>query len=191
MSKSEGLVDGVTRQLIIPGGHSSGAQKSVCDSVATLGMCPHELILRLPALPYGAKTLRLSWPASFPARFFVSMLDEEALAKLNGSTNSTVYEDDGVSHRASPFVYARVLLQATGVRSPNDHQGGTQDNVDIPVSILYESLAFGAVPTSILPTIILLIMVLVTSVLLVKPVIASVDLLSASFDGESEKRKKS
>ena len=38
--------------------------RNVCDDFPIAGSCPYECWLALPALPYGAKTLRLSWPAS-------------------------------------------------------------------------------------------------------------------------------
>ncbi|GJE89664.1 hypothetical protein PsYK624_057700 [Phanerochaete sordida] len=137
--------------------------------------CPHEVWVLLdlddpPWQRFRKFTLRISWPASYPADFLIETLTPSQAASLQvkaGVSN----QDDG-SHSSNSVrsktlrQYARIRAVSTGVRPPpHTHLG----SVAVPFTLLLEPLYLGVLPASVVPVLGLLLPVIVVAGFLVMP----------------------
>ncbi|KAJ7768471.1 hypothetical protein B0H16DRAFT_1308257 [Mycena metata] len=100
--------------------------------------CPHELWLALdfPDMLDASYTLRVSWPASSPTDFHISILDPRAAAAL-------FLVPPAIGAPSTRRKYARIRAVDAGVRTPGDEQ--------VHFILTLEPLVLGVLPTSLLP----------------------------------------
>jgi len=121
--------------------------------------CPHELWVTLDMDHttwgrFSRFTLRLSWPASYPAAFLVEVLDGKALQSQLGKTTPL-----GAVSSSRRVKYARIRVVDTGIATPSI--GSTQLPEPVPFNLILEPLYFGLIPQSVLPVILFLVVVVV------------------------------
>lgn len=115
-------------------------------------------------------TLRISWPASHPAAFYVETMPAAAAVlaskQLNETASATDKDAGGADRVQTRRQYARIRAVNTGVRpSPSAHFGP----VEVPFALLLEPLYLGIVPGSVLPILGLLLPVIILAWFLVTP----------------------
>ncbi|EJF67388.1 hypothetical protein DICSQDRAFT_47923 [Dichomitus squalens LYAD-421 SS1] len=148
------------------------ALEDVCEPEAesSFGDCPHELWLSIgtedPAwAAYSKFTLRVSWPASSPADFYLNTYSPESLGQLVYGRNMAM--PGGALTRRT---YARIRVISSGVLTPSHaHRHLTLDPVSFMVAV--EPLYLGVLPTSVVPTILAIVAVTTLAGWLVVPFI--------------------
>ncbi|PIL31229.1 hypothetical protein GSI_05927 [Ganoderma sinense ZZ0214-1] len=134
------------------------ALADVCEPVedSSFGECPHELWLSLGTdedswAAYTKFTLRISWPASSPADFYIDTYSPESLGRFAYGRDSSQLRE--ASHAPlTRRAYARIRVVSTGVLTPSHaHRFSTPDPVLFMVAV--EPLHFGVLPGSVVPTI--------------------------------------
>ncbi|KAI0640211.1 hypothetical protein C8Q77DRAFT_1186259 [Trametes polyzona] len=122
--------------------------------------CPHETWLNIDLdddlwSTYSVFTLRISWPASNPARFYIDMYSPDTLRGVLDDTKHTPtpHTTEGAYTRRK---YARIRLVDEGVLTPTTANGNrTVEPVSFLVTV--EPMYLGVVPASLLPTILFLV----------------------------------
>ncbi|RDX50565.1 hypothetical protein OH76DRAFT_1455413 [Lentinus brumalis] len=145
---------------------------NVCEPItaASPGKCPHEQWVSLgldhPAwVSYLKFTLRVSWPASHPADFYIDTYTPEALARLvHGDRASDYVQPAGQGTRR---MFARIRVVSGGVLTPGVSHNATLQPV--PFIVTVEPLLFGVLPGSVIPTVACLLFVGLAAGLLVFP----------------------
>ncbi|EIW63847.1 uncharacterized protein TRAVEDRAFT_16119 [Trametes versicolor FP-101664 SS1] len=140
---------------------------TVCEplSADALGSCPHEAWVAIDTdesswSQYSKFTLRISWPASYPAGFFIDLYSPEDLPSTSPKTRTR--------HTLTRRKYARIRLVSEGVFTPSPaNEGRTVEPV--PFIVAVEPLILGLVPESLLPTLLLLLALVVVAGSLVLP----------------------
>ncbi|TBU26792.1 hypothetical protein BD311DRAFT_866514 [Dichomitus squalens] len=128
------------------------ALEDVCEPEAesSFGDCPHELWLSIgtedPAwASYSKFTLRVSWPASSPAEFYLDTYSPESLGQL-------VYGRNMPGGALTRRTYARIRVINSGVLTPSHaHRYLILDPVSFVVAV--EPLYLGVLPKSVVPTV--------------------------------------
>ncbi|KAI0696023.1 hypothetical protein C8T65DRAFT_583767 [Cerioporus squamosus] len=147
---------------------------TMCEpvSAASLGKCPHEQWVSIglddPAwMPYSKFTLRVSWPASHPADFFIDTYTPEGLAELVYGDRASDYitaADQDTRRR----MLARIRLVSGGVLMP----AALQKNAtlqSVPFIVTVEPLLLGVLPGSVIPTVACILLVGLAARILVFP----------------------
>ncbi|KAI0756203.1 hypothetical protein C8Q80DRAFT_15231 [Daedaleopsis nitida] len=145
------------------------------------GGCPHEVWLALGLddarwAAHASFTLRVSWPASMPADFYIDLYEPAALVRLvhapNASLPTPTSSSSAQAHAGQAQTrqqYARIRVVSTGVRpapaSPLDALSG--EHVSFVVTL--EPLLFGVLPMSLLPTVGLISVVALLAAVFVFP----------------------
>ncbi|KAI1790997.1 hypothetical protein LXA43DRAFT_458956 [Ganoderma leucocontextum] len=138
--------------------------EEVCEPVkgSSFGGCPHELWLSIgtdepPWVGYSKFTLRISWPASSPADFYIDTYSPESLRRLAyGHNVSQLHQASATA--LTRRTYARIRVVSTGVLTPSHaHRFPTLDPVLFMVVV--EPLHFGVLPGSVVPTILSIVTV--------------------------------
>ncbi|OJT04579.1 hypothetical protein TRAPUB_4849 [Trametes pubescens] len=134
---------------------------TVCEplSAETLGSCPHEAWLAIDSdesawSQYSKFTLRISWPASFPAGFFIDLYSPEDLPSTSQKSRNR--------HTLTRRKFARIRLISEGVFTPSPSNEGRAIE-PVPFIVAVEPLLLGVVPESLLPTLLLLIALVVVA----------------------------
>ncbi|KAI0673920.1 hypothetical protein C8Q78DRAFT_1076872 [Trametes maxima] len=136
--------------------------EAVCEptTASTSKQCPHEqwLVLDLDEpkwLQYQKFTLRVSWPASYPADFFVDIHSPQSADALLHNMRHHSHVSDAPLTRKK---FARIRLVNTGVLTPSpENEGRTVEPV--PFIVMVEPLYLGVLPMSLLPTVAFLLIV--------------------------------
>ncbi|KAG5642390.1 hypothetical protein DXG03_002848 [Asterophora parasitica] len=131
--------------------------KEVCEDKTpdALDPCPHELWilldLRRDWSTYSSFTLRLSWPASYPADFSIQLYDPQALLNHFGVDPAQHRHLPTESNSRRRYRYARIRLVDTGVLTPRSSSSDGSKPVPVPFIITLEPLYFRVLPPSVLP----------------------------------------
>ncbi|KAI3621630.1 hypothetical protein WG66_009451 [Moniliophthora roreri] len=118
------------------------------DLVSTVPSCPNEIWFKLNLdddewRTFSKFTFRVSWAASYPVDFAISILDPEAVA-ARFPTNSSQKDSPSTTRTK----YARVRSVDIGVAArSNGHHGAPK----VPFIVSVEPLHFGFVPESVIP----------------------------------------
>ncbi|KAJ7150192.1 hypothetical protein C8R46DRAFT_963424 [Mycena filopes] len=126
--------------------------------------CPHELwlALELPDALDASYTLRVSWPASSPTDFYVSILDPRAAAAL-------FLVPPAIGAPSTRRKYARIRAIDAGVRTPGGavftfpRLWNTEDDVQdgqVRFVLTLEPLLLGVLPASLLPWLLVAVAIL-------------------------------
>ncbi|KAJ3552640.1 hypothetical protein NM688_g4048 [Phlebia brevispora] len=123
----------------------------VCEPLAELP-CIHEIwaVLDLDNEEWRAFskfTLRISWPANYPADFSIQTFSPAELRQQLGRGDDTVTYLNG--HRKTRSRYARIRAVDTGVRNPLSQ---STPQTDVPFALRLEPLYLGVIPASVMPT---------------------------------------
>jgi len=123
--------------------------------------CPFELWITLDLAPkewrkFSRFTLRLSWPASFPADFLVEVYDPRTVLAhyLNSSSTESQLRSSKAPTRRK---YARIRIVDTGVLTPSS---STPSVEPVPFILILEPLYFGVLPASVVPILVFLLLVI-------------------------------
>ncbi|KAJ8472800.1 hypothetical protein ONZ45_g16525 [Pleurotus djamor] len=135
--------------------------------------CPHELflVLNLDAnawRKYDAYTLRLSWPASYPAEFDIQILSASMLSELlESNPNHTWHGNPQKVFKISTRTrYARIRVVDTGVVTPKRQLPSPLPSV-VPFTLILEPLYLGFLPASVMPTLLLMLPVAASAFIIV------------------------
>ncbi|KAH8825553.1 hypothetical protein DL96DRAFT_1609251 [Flagelloscypha sp. PMI_526] len=113
---------------------------SVCSLVTSTG-CEHQIVVRL-LLPdaEAAYTLRISWPGSSPADFFMDIIDPASAAPF-------LVADPSPSGPQTSTKYAFIRIVDTGIVPFSVNK----DTPPVPFILTLEPLALGILPSSLAP----------------------------------------
>ncbi|KAI0370030.1 hypothetical protein BV20DRAFT_995650 [Pilatotrama ljubarskyi] len=143
---------------------------SVCEPI-TAGQCENEKWLSLdldeqPWLPYSKFTLRISWPASHPAEFYIELHSPESLASVVPDANDV--QEDPPNLSSTRRKYARIRVIHQGVLTPSrSNQNRTVKPV--PFEVIVEPLYLGVIPASLVPTLVFLLVLVGVTAFVVLP----------------------
>ncbi|KAF9516586.1 hypothetical protein BS47DRAFT_1483921 [Hydnum rufescens UP504] len=101
----------------------------VCEDIP-FGKCPYESWFIIPVDSVGYKTLRVSWPASYPAEFSIRLFTPSTLMALIEPSHPREHPEpphhsqtqDPMTDPSPPsWYYVRILAKSRGVRTPPLH----------------------------------------------------------------------
>ncbi|KAF5385150.1 hypothetical protein D9615_001084 [Tricholomella constricta] len=123
--------------------------------------CPHELWVLLDLTrdwsTHSSFTLRLSWPAPYPADFSIQIYDSEALLSRFGVKPEQPRHTSSALHAGQRYRFAHIRLVDTGVLTPTpkSYTDATKpaeaEPIPVPFILVLEPLYFGVLPPSVLP----------------------------------------
>ncbi|KAG6911292.1 hypothetical protein DXG01_002131 [Tephrocybe rancida] len=151
------------------------------DSTVRSDPCPHELWLVLDLArawtAYSSFTLRLSWPASYPADFSLQIFNHKSLSThfglpLGPSTTSQATHTPS-SAPQTRLQYARIRLVDMGVLTPYPSHAASAKPTPIPVPfiLVIEPLYFGVLPPSVVPVLGYIVLVCLSAWMFVPTII--------------------
>ncbi|KAI0652643.1 hypothetical protein C8Q79DRAFT_897465 [Trametes meyenii] len=146
--------------------------EAVCElpAASVSKQCLHEIWLVLDLdeptwLPYHKFTLRISWPASHPAEFFVDVHSPQSVdALLHNMRHHSQVSDAPLTRKK----FARIRLVDAGVLTPSPANEG-RGVEPVPFIVTVEPLYLGVLPMSLLPTVVFLLIVAAAAGFVVLP----------------------
>ncbi|KAI9066535.1 hypothetical protein FKP32DRAFT_1589605 [Trametes sanguinea] len=145
---------------------------TLCEPVTgqTMGECGHEAWLRLdldtiPWSSYPKFTLRISWPAMYPADFHIDLHSPESLANLLHGAD----QNNNERSSATPLTrrkFARIRVIHAGVFTPSSSNRTIEA---VPFIVTVEPLYLGVLPASLVPTVLVLLGVVAVAGFIVYP----------------------
>ncbi|KAI0789496.1 hypothetical protein C8Q75DRAFT_704067, partial [Abortiporus biennis] len=136
--------------------------RDVCEKISTedsssSSECPNELWLILDLespkwLTYSKFTLRISWPASFPADFLIETFTPHQLASKLSLPNLGSISDPSLP--LTRRQYARIRVVDTGFTTPRAKSISPHA---VPFAVRLEPLLFGVIPMTVVPTLMFLV----------------------------------
>ncbi|KAI5118261.1 hypothetical protein M0805_008195 [Coniferiporia weirii] len=172
--------------------------RDVCGPmrVADAEGSPHELWVRLdlddaPWARFEHFTLRVSWPAFYPTEFDIALYTPTALLSHLQALLNTISSDPDPdlepklkSSSMTRVQYARIRLVDTGVRPPLPPLSSPSstkpprahaDADPVPFTLTLEPLLLGVLPSSLLPTLLLLVPALAAAALALPPTLRALE----------------
>ncbi|KAJ3008621.1 hypothetical protein NUW54_g3084 [Trametes sanguinea] len=147
---------------------------TLCEPVAgqtTIGKCGHEAWLRLdldatPWSSYSKFTLRISWPAMYPADFYIDLHSPASLASLLHAADQDNNERESSATPPTRRKFARIRMIHAGVFTPSSSNRTIEA---VPFIVTVEPLYLGVLPASLVPTVLVLLSVVGVAGFIVYP----------------------
>ncbi|KAG6811459.1 hypothetical protein H0H92_007282 [Tricholoma furcatifolium] len=175
----------------------------ICASQSTTNYtCPHELWLALDLArdwsTYSSFTLRLSYPASYPAEFSLDIFDPKSLSAHFKLQSEREHHPQGSYSSSSAtqarLRYARIRLVDTGVLTPRPktHVTSTEKITPTPVPfiLILEPLYFGVLPPIVVPALGYIVCVCLLAWMIVPTLIRRIETIAAEAKREFSINKK-
>ncbi|KAG5715893.1 hypothetical protein E4T56_gene20148 [Termitomyces sp. T112] len=166
--------------------------QEVCNSDTVDYPCPYELWLVLDLTrvwsTYSSFTLRLSWPASYPADFSLEIFNSESLsAHFERRLDLDLDLDSGsLTTHQTRLRYARIRLVDIGVLtpSPTTSQIVSPKPTPIPFILYLEPLYLGILPPSVMPILAYILVVSIVACVIVPPLIRHLEKIASQAKKE-------